>query len=281
MLYMPRGRLKLNNFHSIRELEEIAIELITEYINQFWRAQRRRWESEHIEVVTLDENDDNNVRVYELSTEVTQKQLIRDVHELKENIRDGYFHDLKLGVIMADVHAYQPLLYAAPDCKVTVRPVALDMNEKKVVEKLRELAEHRDSCLQDKELYLIRNLSRGRGVSFFDDFGYYPDFIVWLKNDDCQHVAFLDPKGLGRYGSKEQKKVQLHHDIREIEQQVRQTDPALRMSAYVLSVTPPHQIDGIVRSVSEWREDGVYFLNEPDCLKQVISHALAREAPVH
>lgn len=281
MLSMPRERLKFNNFQSVKDMEEIAVELITEYVNQFWRTQRRRWESEHIEVVTLDENDSNNVKAYELSTEVTQRQLISDIHELKENIWEGYFHDLKLGVIMANVHAYQPLLYAAPGCKVTVKPVALNMNEKKVVEKLRELVEPRDSCLQDKELYLIRNLSRGRGVSFFDDFCYYPDFIVWLKDDNCQHVVFLDPKGLGRYGSKEQKKVQLHHDINEIEQQVRKTDPALRMSAYVLSVTPANQIDGSVRSVSEWREDGVYFLNEPDCLKQVIAHVLQRETLVH
>ena len=36
-----------------------------------------------------------------------------DIHDLAENIRDGYFHDLKLGVIMAGIHAYQPLLYAA------------------------------------------------------------------------------------------------------------------------------------------------------------------------
>ncbi len=281
VLQMPQERLNLSNFHSMKELEEIAIELITEYVNQFWRKQRRRWESEHIEVVTLDENDSNNVKRYELSTEVTQKQLIGDIHELSENIREGYLHNLKLGVIMADIHAYQPLLYAAPDCKVTVRPVALNMNEKKVVERLRELADPRDSCLQDKELYLIRNLSRGRGVSFFDDFGYYPDFIVWLKDDLCQHVVFLDPKGLGRYGSKEQKKAQLHHDINEIEQQVRKTAPDLRMSAYVLSVTPAQQIDGIIRSPDEWKEDGVYFLNEPDCLKQVITHVLGREALIH
>ena len=31
----------------------------------------------------------------------------------------------------------------------------------------------------------------GRGVSFFDDFGDYPDFIVWLKDDVRQHVLLL------------------------------------------------------------------------------------------
>ena len=62
-------------------------------------------------------------------------------------------------------------------------------------------------------------------MSFFDDFGYYPDFIVWLKDDDCQHVVFLDPKGLGRYGIKEQKKIELHQNIHDIEKQVRNYRP--------------------------------------------------------
>ena len=277
-LYMPRERLNLNNFQNLRELEQITVDLITEYADQFWRDQRRRWESENMEVVTLDEGDCNNVEAYELSVDVTQRRLIQDVHELAKNIREGYFHNLKLGVIMAGIHAYQPLLYAGSDREITVKPDVLNVDEKKVVEKLKELVENSEACLQNKELYLIRNLSRGRGVSFFDDFGYYPDFIVWLKDDNCQHVVFLDPKGLGRYGIKEQKKIQLHQKIHDIEKQVRNTDPDLRLNAYVLSVTPAHQIDGGARSVSEWREDGVYFLNEPDCLKQVITNVLERES---
>ena len=61
-LYMPRERLNLNNFHNLRELEQIAVDLITEYADQFWREQRRCWESENIEVVTLGEEDRNNIQ---------------------------------------------------------------------------------------------------------------------------------------------------------------------------------------------------------------------------
>ena len=60
---MPRERLNLNNFQNLRELEQIAVDLITEYADQFWREQRRRWESENIEVVTLDKGDRNNAYV--------------------------------------------------------------------------------------------------------------------------------------------------------------------------------------------------------------------------
>ena len=140
------------------------------------------------------------------------------------------------------------------------------------------MAQNGDPCLKGKELYLIRNLTRGRGVSFFDDFGYYPDFIVWLKDADSQHVIFLDPKGLSRFGSKERKKVGLHRDIRDIEKRIRETEPDLHLHAYVLSVTPARQIDGEGRSPSEWKTDGVDFLNESDCLKQVIEHALEQSS---
>ena len=169
-------------------------------------------------------------------------------------------------------------MYAREGCPVTVRPVALDENEKTVVKGLADLAKNGDACLRSNELYLIRNLTRGRGVSFFDDFGYYPDFIVWLKNADSQHVIFLDPKGLSRFGSRERKKVELHRDIREVEKRIRETEPDLYLHAYVLSVTPAQQIDGEGRSPSEWKNDGVFFLNEPNCLKQVIEHVLEQSS---
>ena len=128
--------------------------------------------------------------------------------------------------------------------------------------------------LQGTELYLIRNLTRGRGVSFFDDFGYYPDFIVWLNSPDCQHVIFLDPKGLSRFGSREREKVALCRNIKTIEERIREIEPKLRLHAYVLSVTPLGEIDDGRRSSNDWKNDGVYFLNTPDCLQQVIEDVL-------
>ena len=279
-LYMPPERLTLNNFQSLKQLEEVAVDLISEYSDHFWRRQRRKWESNNIEVVTLDQDDPNSLKAYELSVDAMQSQLVDDLNELANNVRAGDWRRLKLGVILAGAHAYQPLLYAREGCPVTVRPVTLDANEKTVVNGLADLARNGDPCLRSNELYLIRNLTRGRGISFFDDFGYYPDFIVWLKNADCQHVIFLDPKGLSRFGTRERKKVELHRDIKGIEEQIRETEPDLYLHAYVLSVTPAQQIDDGRRSPSEWKNDGVYFLNESGCLRQVIESVLGVSSAV-
>ena len=280
-LYMPQDRLNATGFGQMRGLENIAVDLITEYADNFWRRQRRRWEHDEIEIVTLEEDDPNNVLTHELSVDVTEDQLVKDAGELAYNIREGrceeltdWYRNLNIGIVRSQAHAYQPLLYARKDRIVTVQPVPLDENERRVVEGLEGLARTGDSCLQGKELFLIRNLTRGRGVSFFDDFGYYPDFIVWLKDDEQQHVLFLDPKGLSRFGERERKKVQLHHEIAEIEDRVRENDPDVYLRAYILSVTPASEIDDGDRSASAWKADGVYFLNENDCLQQVITHAL-------
>ena len=271
-LFMPPERLSVTGFRQISWLEDVALDLITEYADQFWRKQRRKWEHDKIEVVTLDENDPNNIEAYELSVDATESLLIQDVRDLASNVRAGDF--CGLNVIMTQAHAYKPLLYAGSDSKVTIQPVPLNKDERNVVEKLATLAEHRDPCLHGKELFLIRNQTRGRGVSFFDDYAYYPDFIIWLKDDTCQHVIFLDPKGLSRYGTREHRKVRLHHEIKTTETQIRRTDPDVRLHAYVLSVTPPNLIDGAVRSRDDWKQRGVYFLDEGDCLKQMIAHVL-------
>ncbi len=285
-LYAPPERLNAAGFRQVRALEDVAVDLLTEYAEQFWRSQRRRWERGEIEVKTLDEDDPNKIGAWELSVDATQTQLVEDVRELASNVQEGDFHGLKLSVLLArtEVHAYRPLLaylpllHAGEDRKVTVQPVPLDENEKKVVEGLAALAENADPCLEGRELFLIRNRARGRGVSFFDDFGYYPDFIIWLKDrdGDRQHVAFLDPKGLSRFGGKERRKVELHHRIVKVEARLREADPNLRLHAYVLSVTAPALIDDGRRSANDWKRDGVYFLDEPGCLKEVVEHALTQ-----
>ena len=93
---------------------------------------------------------------------------------------------------------------------------------------------------------------------------------VRLPGDD------LDPKGLSRFGGRERRRVRLHRAIGEVERHARRTDPNLRLHAYVLSVTPAAQIDAGARSAADWKRDGVYFLNERDCLQEVIAHALRR-----
>ena len=278
-LYLPPERYEgMSDFQGILDLEDIALELITRYAERFWRRQRGKWERERFEVVPLDKKDPNIIKKYELSVGAKEETLIKDINELKEllDYRKETVGIRSIGIraIMSDNHVYKPLLYALKRCAITIQPVALDEGEARTVDNLLYLIEKKDDCLQDWELYLLRNMSRGRGVSFFDDYHYYPDFIAWLKKGARQHVVFLDPKGLGRFGDKEKRKVALHHTIKDIEKKIREQDADISLHAYILSVTQREQID-TNRSAEEWRQDGVYFLQEEDSMRDVIRDILA------
>ena len=273
-LYIPPERLKPNSFRDLLGLEDVAVELIAEYADRFWRSQRRKWECENLEVKALTKFDPNNISEYRLSVDARERQLIRDIRAVSNNLREGPFPSLGFGVLMHDAHAYKPLLYAFDKHIVTVRPVPLNAHEKRVVEGLADLAKRGDSCPGGRELFLIRNLSRGRGVSFFDDHSYYPDFIVWLAKGENQHILFLDPKGLIRLGPNEGRKVRLHTRIKEVEARVRRDNPQLRLHAYVLSATPPDQVGETSRSQGEWEKKGVYFLNDDSWASRLLKSAL-------
>jgi len=54
----------------------------------------------------------------------------------------------------------------------------------------------KDKSLAGKEVFLLRNLSRGKGVSFFEERGFYPDFILWILNGQAQRIVFIEPHGM-------------------------------------------------------------------------------------
>ena len=272
-LYAPPEKIAVESYGNIKELEDIVVELISEYASIFWQAQRARWERGNIEVIPLDESDPNNIREYRLSVDAARIELVEKISVLSSNPREAVID--KIGLVMTDIHAYKPLLYATGRGEITVQPVPLNIHENKVVQGLIGLAKQNDPCLKMHELFLIRNLTRGRGVSFFNDYSYYPDFIVWLKNDRKQHMLFLDPKGLMRFGSNERKKVQLHNDIKNLERQIRQDNPDLHLHAYILSTTKPDRIGSErPRPQKAWESQGVYFLKDRDWPKRIFRHVL-------
>ena len=279
-LSVPVGPGDPRSVADLARLEELAAGMIAEYFERCWRNDRSRWEETRLRAVPLDESDDDDIRAHELTAAGAEAQLLRDLEGLGGIERRGKLEDLRLGELFTRAHACQPLLWsgvgpASEVRKVEVRPAPLNPAERRVVRRLKKLAEEKDPVLTGRDLFLIRNQSRGRGVSFFDDFAYYPDFIVWLRNDDSQHVLFLDPKGLGRYGRREREKVGLHRRIKDIEVTIRKSEPGLFLHAYVLSTTPAGEVDEGARSVADWKREGVYFLDQQGSVRDLIADALS------
>ena len=89
------------------------------------------------------------------------------------------------------------------------------------------------------ELYLLRNLSRGKGVGFFEAGNFHPDFILWMLLDGKQYVTFIEPHGLVHEGPASDK-IQFHLKIKEIENRI--ADSSIILNSFILSWTKYPQL---------------------------------------
>ena len=85
------------------------------------------------------------------------------------------------------------------------------------------------------ELYLLRNLSKGKGIGFFEAGNFYPDFILWLLVGNRQYVTFVDPKGIRNLQGENDPKIEFHSTIKEIEDRL--GDPNVALNSFIVSNT--------------------------------------------
>ena len=86
-------------------------------------------------------------------------------------------------------HLYNPLLYLAKgNVEIGISPVALNESEIQFVKALHKHITLHTEEFKNKEIYLIRNRSK-KGIGFFDDAGFFPDFILWLIADGKQYIT--------------------------------------------------------------------------------------------
>src|SRR5205085_368803 len=86
----------------------------------------------------------------------------------------------------------------------------------------------------DKELYLLRNRSKGRGIGFFEAGNFHPDFILWLVAGGKQYVSFVDPKGLRNLeGGITNPKIEFYQAIKKIEKP--HLDPTIVLNSFIVA----------------------------------------------
>lgn len=246
-LLIPPEELAFDSFERVRLWQEIALALLKKYVERYYTFRKREWELPHLEYRDLEADDPNFLGVAEASNDSyyrilldrSQEEIATKLEELKATIVKGElkaweFQGLK--TILFGRHLYQPLLYL--DSKIVeISPAPLNKGERLFVEDLKAFHDGHPAFFQDKELYLLRNLSKGRGVGFFEAGNFHPDFIVWLLVGGQQHVIFVDPKGIRNLGPTDPK-IQFHETIKEIEQRL--GDPAIRLQSFIVSNTPSH-----------------------------------------
>ncbi|QYJ17333.1 hypothetical protein Rxycam_03181 [Rubrobacter xylanophilus DSM 9941] len=263
----------------VRTWQEIATSLLKAYCKKYYDTRRAEFESKYLRYQELSEEDDNFLEEYRFQVEASKEDYIRELRDLKTAIESGQMKPVSWGaldIFSFDRHLYRPLVHLK-NKDVSVKPVALNEGERQFVKDLKSYYQTHPDFFEERELYLLRNMSRGRGIGFFEAGNFYPDFILWLLAGDHQYVAFIDPKGITRLRGVEDPKIAFKDTIKEIEERL--TDPNVTLSSFIISNTPYDEIAYWGMSKKDLEDRHVLFQKDDkntyieDMLKRILAHS--------
>lgn len=272
-LLIPNEEFEFTNFDKVIKYQDIATRLMKKYLERFYNMKKDEWESNYREYVSIDEDDPNMVKEYKIYIEESRQDIITKLEELKSKIDSGNysippFYD----IVTMDwtKHLFSPLISFEGDYGIKISPVQLNADEMIFVEDLKKYYEENTSFFNGKELYLLRNQSKGKGVGFFQEAGFFPDFILWFIKDNKQYITFIDPKGILHMNIGDDK-IQFHKKIKEIQSQM--NDDSIIMNSVVLSNTS-YDMLRISHSDAEtkelYNENNVIFQQEENYIQQIL-----------
>jgi catechol 2,3-dioxygenase-like lactoylglutathione lyase family enzyme len=247
-LLIPETELALDSFEKVRMWQELAQALLRKYVERYYGFRKREWELPHLEYRDIGADDPNFPCIvrdsgpeygYRILIEDSQQEIIEKLSELKAAIEAGDLRAWEFGGIEAisfGRHLYQPLL-SLEGGAVEISPAPLNAGERRFVEDLKAFHDANPGYFAERELYLLRNLSKGRGVGFFEAGNFHPDFLVWQLEGDRQRVAFVDPKGIRNVGLQDPK-IGFYETVKEIERRL--GDPGVVLESFIVSNTPSH-----------------------------------------
>lgn len=252
-LLIPEGQLALDSLDRLPVWQEIAESLLKKYAERYYTFRKKGWEEPHLEYAELTADDPNfpdpgdgvgeEQGVYRISVDKTETQLIEQLKQIGAELRKRTRIDQKrlkgssasVDIIGFANHLFEPMI-AASGANISVKPVALNDGEFRFVTRIKEYCQANPEEFTDRPLFLLRNMSRGRGVGFFEAGNFHPDFMLWRLDGPRQSITFVDPKGIRHLSWDNEPKLDFHNTIREIER--RMGDGNVTLQSFLVSVTP-------------------------------------------
>ncbi len=242
------------SFSDCIPLQQAVTQLLCRYADRFYQARREQWDEKAMVYRTLHRDDPNlgftppgvseQRAGYVVRVPRSEQQLVEAVQKLLQDEERLYQQEnAGLPRIHFDRHLYQPLLLDMPD-KARIVPPGLRDSEARFVRDLRDYwATEKDKSLAGKEIFLLRNLSRGYGIGFFEERGFYPDFILWLVNQatKAQRIVFIEPHGmLHAKAYIYDEKARLHERLPALAEEIgrRSGRTCITLDAFIISATP-------------------------------------------
>ncbi|MFH1673365.1 MAG: DEAD/DEAH box helicase family protein [Pseudomonadota bacterium] len=239
VLHIPQEEMEARSFEQAHRWQEIASTLLRKYCDRFYKVRKAEFEKDHLEYRTLTGDDPNFIDDYLFLIDQSRQDIVTKLEEIKGIIEKGELRNVEfqgLTAVMFGKHLYQPLVYVNSDV-IEVKPVPLNEGERDFVLDLQQHCSQNKDFFKGKELYLLRNMSRGRGIGFFEAGNFYPDFILWLLVDEKQYINFIDPKGLRNLKGPDDPKIAFYKTIKSIEDDLRSQDSMVTLNSFIVSNT--------------------------------------------
>lgn len=245
-LYLPKSRMDLTGFEDVALLQQVVIELLKRFCDYYYNYCKRSFIEPRLELRELSPDDETIPQddSYQIIVDGNEEQIILGIQKMKKELEDNKQTLLRAGELQAcrfGMHLFQPLFNLRQGGKITILPVALNESEFQFVEDLKEWVESNTESLDNEgmELFLLRNLSRGKGVGFFEAGNFHPDFIMWMIVDGKQYVTFIEPHGLLHEGP-DAEKIQFYKRIKDLEHRL--NSPDVILNSFILSWTQYPQL---------------------------------------
>ncbi len=253
-LVAERSLVRPSTLAGRERLQEAVVSILCRYADSLYRRRRARWESRHMAYRQLDETDPNlqfNVQEgdsagrYIVSVPRGRDWLLDKLRQLFASDVELYDEESgELPRIHFDRHLYQPLLIESADgasSEIKTTPPGLKESERRFVEDLKRYWSRKtaESPSDGTEIFLLRNLSRS-GVGFFENVGFYPDFILWIARGGEQRIVFIEPHGMihaPAYANDE--KAKLHEWLPELAERMAKPPGVSRviLDSFIVSAT--------------------------------------------
>lgn len=239
-----------DDFKNFQNLKEIVVQGLKNYVDKVYRHNLQKFETENLKYEKLSNTDplkafsatdevssDRKTYYYNVAINAEDRNLVTKIKELAQNI-DKLIGEKEeennyLPRIYFDRHLYLPILLYKNE-NLHISPTGLNESEADFLFKLREYVKSKPNIPYD--IYIIRNFPKS-GVGFTSEgYGFYPDFIMWLKdhNGQTQYIVLIDPKGLTQ-STPEDEKLNLYKKLKEIENKL--DDKNLHLDSFIFSKT--------------------------------------------
>jgi hypothetical protein len=281
-LFVPPELVSVETFEAVERWRQIVMALLRAWCERRVKDAAAVWLLPRLHYAPLENSDPNLIDEHLVSVSAEDADLQDAFTRIATDSAAGgaevafYGPGGVIEALNLSQHLYRPLLYVADEADVIVKPAPLNYGESRFLSDVSAWCQGQGrELLEDHRLFLLRNQTRGRGVGFFEAGNFYPDFILWLLSDSVQRVVFVDPKGIVRANGVDSPKIALGKTIKKVE--ARLANPAIRLSSFIVSVTPFNDIPWWDGEREELERHHVVFLHDDpkEYVERMIRRALA------